>query len=83
MNGDEPDAEHKQLEGRYANAFKVGHNAFEFLLDFGQATLSGDGANFHSRIITGPVYAKGFLETLQESIDEYEKEFGVIPRSSD
>ncbi len=24
------------LEGRYANYFKVGYNAFEFLLDFGQ-----------------------------------------------
>lgn len=25
-----------ELEGRYANTFKVGHNAFEFLVDFGQ-----------------------------------------------
>ena len=26
----------EELEGRYANAFKVGQNAFEFVIDFGQ-----------------------------------------------
>ena len=37
MNQDnEPPGEAAELEGRYANYFKVGHNAFEFLLDFGQ-----------------------------------------------
>jgi len=25
-----------ELEGRYANYFQVGHNAVEFVLDFGQ-----------------------------------------------
>jgi hypothetical protein len=83
MNGDDLGPEDEQLEGKYANAFKVGYNAFEFLLDFGQATPSGDGARFHSRIITSPAFAKAFLETLQESVDEYEKAFGVIPRASD
>ncbi len=28
-----------ETEGRYANYFKVGHNAFEFLLDFGHSNL--------------------------------------------
>jgi hypothetical protein len=68
------------LEGRYANYFKVGHNAFEFLLDFGQFYLEAEHARLHTRIITSPIYAKALLETLRESIDRYEQIFGAIPK---
>ena len=67
------------FEGRYANAFRVGHSAFEFLLDFGQVSPESEQVQFHTRIITGPVYAKDFLETLRESIERYEQTFGAIP----
>jgi len=67
------------FEGRYANAFQVGHSAFEFLLDFGQVSPESEQVQFHTRIITGPVYAKAFLETLRESIERYEQTFGAIP----
>lgn len=66
------------LEGRYANYFQVGHNAFEFLLDFGQFYPESTQAQFHTRIVTGPVYAKALSETLQESIERYEQTFGAI-----
>jgi hypothetical protein len=66
------------LEGRYANYFKVGHNAVEFLLDFGQFYPEGPQAGFHTRIITPPIYAKALLEILRESVDQYEQTFGVI-----
>jgi hypothetical protein len=77
-NADEP-------RGRYANYFEVGHNAFEFLLDFGQhypedATGSRGAARLHTRIVTGPVYAKALLELLRDSIGQYERTFGPIPR---
>jgi hypothetical protein len=65
--------------GRYANYFKVGHNAFEFLFDFGQTYGHGASAPLHTRIITTPVYAKSLLGLLQESIDLYEQLFGAIP----
>jgi hypothetical protein len=65
--------------GRYANYFKVGHNAFEFLFDFGQTYGHGGSAPFHTRIITTPVYAKSLLGLLQDSIDQYEQLFGRIP----
>lgn len=68
------------LEGRYANYFQVGHNALEFVLDFGQCYRENEEARFHTRIVTGPMYARAFLETLQESIDQYEETFGVIPK---
>ena len=69
-----------RLEGRYANYFKVGHNAFEFVLDFGQFYPESNKFQVHSRIITSPAYAKALLKTLDESIDRYEQEFGAIKR---
>jgi hypothetical protein len=68
------------FEGRYANYFEIGHNAFEFLLDFGQVSPESQRKQFHTRIITGPVYAKALLGILQESIDRYEQAFGAIPQ---
>ncbi|MGB7947058.1 MAG: DUF3467 domain-containing protein [Candidatus Binatia bacterium] len=65
--------------GRYANYFTVGHNAFEFVFDFGQLHAEGRPAPSHTRIITTPVYAKSLLGLLQESIHQYEQLFGTIP----
>ena len=67
-----------RLEGRYANAFQVGHNAFEFVLDFSQQYAGVGESPAHTRIVTGPHYAKRFLETLRGSVEAYEREFGVI-----
>jgi hypothetical protein len=63
----------------YANYLKVGQNAFEFMFDFGQLYLEDNDAQFHTRIITTPIYAKAFFRVLQECIDLYEQEFGKIP----
>jgi len=68
----------KNLEGRYSNYFKVGHNAFEFVLDFGQFYSENEEPQLHTRIITGPIYVKHLLETLRESVERYEKSFGAI-----
>ncbi len=65
-------------EGRYANYFEVGHNAFEFLLDFGQCYPDHQHVRLHTRIVTSPIYAKVLLETLRESLDRYEQTFGTI-----
>lgn len=65
-------------EGRYANYFKVGHNAFEFLIECSQFYPQNEKEHLHTRIITGPAYAKALLETLRESIEQYERTFGAI-----
>ena len=67
-----------QLDGRYTNYFKVGHNAFEFLLDFGQFFPENMHAQVHTRIIASPKCAKFLLESLQESIERYETTFEAI-----
>ena len=68
----------KKLEGRYANYFKVGHNALEFVIDFGQHYSGSEEAELYTRIVTSPCYAKSLLTTLRESIAQYEKTFGII-----
>ena len=68
----------KTLEGRYSNYFKVGHNAFEFVVDFGQFYPENGDPRLHTRIITSPIYVKSLLETLRESVEQYEQTFGAI-----
>ena len=75
--------ERDPLEGRYANSFQVGHNAFEFVLDFGQASPPDSSPRYHTRIITGPAYAKALLAVMRESIQQYEEAFGTIPDGAD
>lgn len=76
----------KNLEGKYANYFKVGYNAFEFVLDFGQYYPDvneqyypgTEEAELYTRIITSPGYAKELLIMLRDSIERYEHSFGEI-----
>ncbi|OEU69903.1 MAG: hypothetical protein BA863_07780 [Desulfovibrio sp. S3730MH75] len=72
-----------KLEGRYANYFKVGHNAFEFVIEFSQFYPESEEAELHTRIITSPVYAKGLLEILRDSIKRYEQSFGAISKDDE
>lgn len=66
------------LEGKYANYFEIGHNAFEFLLDFGQKYSGFNEGRMHVRIVTGPSFAKELMRVLTRSIEQYERAFGVI-----
>jgi hypothetical protein len=38
--------------------------------DFGQAYAETDKVRIHTRIITGPIFAKALLHTLQESLGQ-------------
>jgi hypothetical protein len=68
-----------KFEGRYANCFQVGYNAFEFLMDFGQISPETSQRQLHSRIITNPGAAKAFWITLGRSLQQYQTAYGVIP----
>ena len=56
-----------ELEGRYTNYFTVGHNAFEVVLVFGQFYEGNREPQLHTRIVTGPAYAKKLLEVLDHA----------------
>lgn len=68
----------KPIEGRYANYFEVGFNAFEVLLLFGQQYAGTGEPVLHTKIVTYPAYALALVDTLQKSIAQYESEFGPI-----
>jgi hypothetical protein len=65
----------------YANVLTIGHNAFEFLLDFGHQTDFALTPGV--RVVTAPVYAKGMLEALQAAVVRYEASHGPIPDPKD
>jgi len=71
----------KGLEGKYANYFKVGYNAFEFVIDFGQNYSENDHAEPYTRIILAPVFAKALFDTLTESIGNFEQKYGTLQKS--
>ncbi len=68
------------LEGRYANFFQVGHNAFEFLIDFGQLYPDENQGQVHTRIVTSPAYIQELMKVLRDSVEKYEQRFGTIPK---
>ena len=68
----------EKVEGKYANYFEVGHNAFEFVIDFGQHYAENEEAELCIRIRTSPAYAIAFQKILNESIEQYEKKYEPI-----
>jgi hypothetical protein len=73
----------RNLEGRYANYFEIGHSPFEFIFDFGQYHPETEGARMHSRIVTGPVYAKLLADLLCNAVLRFEQEHGAIQQATD
>ena len=72
------DEEHPAVEAKYTNLFRVGYNAFEVLVEFGQSYPGTDPDLIHSRIATSPTYAREFLRMLSSSIEGYEREYGAM-----
>jgi hypothetical protein len=68
----------EEPSARYANYFEIGHNAAEFILDFGQAYSTAKERQLHTRIVTSPSYAKALQRLLEESIKHHEKAYGEI-----
>jgi hypothetical protein len=62
-------------EGRYANCFQIGFNAYEFVIDFG-LEYPPDAARFHTRIVTNPGVARDLSETLERSLRDHDREYG-------
>lgn len=78
MKTNKRNGEKEKLEGLYSNSFKIGYNAFEFVIDFGQLYSGSVKSSDHTRIVTGPAYAKAFLELFNKVFKEYEARFGEI-----
>jgi hypothetical protein len=68
---------------RYSNYFEVGHNPYEFLIDFGQFQPEEAEVVLHTRIAVGPTHAKMLNQTLGSAVDQYESDHGPIPQPVD
>jgi hypothetical protein len=73
-----PDPGCRETEARYANFFEVGHNAYEFLIEFGQYRPKSENVQPQARIVTGPVFAKLLLSILTKAVAQFEEEHGAI-----
>jgi hypothetical protein len=69
----------RRPEGQYANFFRLGYNAFEFVFEFGRIYPETEKTQFETRIVTSPSFAKVLFETMRDSLDQYERSFGAIP----
>jgi len=67
-------------EGRYANHFYVGHNAFEVILQFGQFYEGNRQPVMHTKIVTSPAYAENLMQVLGQTLAKYKSTFGAIPK---
>jgi hypothetical protein len=67
-------------EGRYSNYAEIGHNASEFVFDFGQVWLDGTPAGVYVRIITSPDTAEQLYKLLNDSLSQYRSAYGAIAR---
>jgi hypothetical protein len=63
---------------RYANYFEVSHNAYEFLIDFGQFQPEAGSVQMHCRMAMGPTHAKLLSAVLRDAVGQFEEEHGAI-----
>jgi hypothetical protein len=75
---DEPRDNSPESQAVYTNYFRVGYNLTEFVVDFGQLYSDSPEPRLHTRIVTGPLYAKLFSDLLLASIEQYEQAHGTI-----
>ena len=76
--GVDPKRRRRAPRAAYANYFEVAHNAFEFLVDFGQFDPNAAVVTMHSRIATGPAHAKLLTQLLADAVARFEAEHGAI-----
>ena len=68
-------------EGTYSNLAIITNSSSEVITDFIQMMPGMPKAQVKSRIIMAPEHAKRLLLALQDNIQKYEKQFGVIQLS--
>ncbi|WP_299780582.1 DUF3467 domain-containing protein [uncultured Roseobacter sp.] len=77
-DGHAPPSDGRTLIAGYANYFEVGHNPYEFLIDFGQIDPQRGTATINSRLALGPTHAKLLMRLLSRSVEQFERDFGAI-----
>lgn len=68
---------------RYANYFEVGHNPYEFLIDFGQVQPEAAEIVLHTRLAISPTHSKLLMDMLSRAVRKYETDNDRIPEVTD
>ncbi len=66
------------LDAIYSNLVVIQHSPSEFIFDFARVLPNMPTAKVGARIVMTPMHTKLLLRALQENIEKYEAQFGVI-----
>ena len=67
-----------EAEGIYCNMCMIMHSPTEIVLDYARVMPRSPKARVLARIIMTPMHAKWMLQTLEENLKKFEKQFGEI-----
>lgn len=59
----------------YANHFRVGYNAFEFIIEVGVHYEDEDDPTYHTRITMHPGNVEELIDVLQKSHADFKKSY--------
>ncbi|MBN1294131.1 MAG: DUF3467 domain-containing protein [Candidatus Latescibacteria bacterium] len=65
-------------DGTYANISFIASNNSEFIFDFARFLPGNSRGKVVSRVVMGPIHAKAFLKSLNEAVERFEKQHGII-----
>ncbi len=65
-------------EARYSNYAEIGHNATEFVFDFGQGWVDEEPVRVYLRVVTTPDMAQELYKKLYDALIQYRVVFGEI-----
>ena len=72
-NTDEDFVQPKDIPIIYVDTFRIGHDAYKFVFDFGHSRPNVETPEFRMRAIMNPDIAKEFLFTLDLMVKKYEE----------
>ncbi|MDH3891334.1 MAG: DUF3467 domain-containing protein [candidate division Zixibacteria bacterium] len=67
-----------EAEGIYSNMCMIMHSPTEIVLDYARVMPRSQKARVLARIIMTPMHAKMMLQTLDDNLKKFEKQFGEI-----
>ncbi len=65
-------------DGIYANLAFIANNNAEFIIDFARFLPGNTRGKVVSRVVLGPIHAKGLLKSLEGAVKQYEDKYGDI-----
>jgi hypothetical protein len=64
---------------RYANHLAIKFSLSEVELHFGAGSPQWSEPRIHTLLVSSPVHLRTFGQAIQETIAQYESQFGLIP----